>query len=451
MASGFCFSVGVVAAVTGVIFAVRPFAPVLSLGVLYVFAVLPVSVLWGLAYAVPVSVASMLAFNWFFLPPLHTLALRDSGSWLSLAVYLVTAVVVSEFAARARRRAGEAEERAREAALLADAAALLLESEHVLSRLPEIAERAGRLIGVQRPRIELDSLRKPEPDEAVRELRAGDRGVGRFFFDPRSRPRAIVERILPALATLLAVAADRERLGREALTAEALRRSDAMKTAILRAVSHDLRSPLTAIRAACDGLRSDLLELDPSDRETLLETIRSESERLEHLVTNLLDLSRLESGATEPRLEIWPLDALLGRALGAVRTDPERVELALPPEVPAVRVDATQVERILVNLIENALRHAGGEPVRVEVTAADAEVVVRVADRGPGIAPRDLDRIFEPFERAGERGGAGLGLAIARGFAHVNGGRLWAESEPGRGATFALALPAAPSPAVVPT
>src|SRR5439155_769245 len=177
-------SAGAVALVTAAIAVARPHVPVLSLGVLYVFAVLPVAVAWGLAYAIPVSVASMLAFNFFFLPPTHTFALRDNENWFALVVYLVTAVVVSEL------------------------------------------------------------------DSAVR------------------------DRLFPALAALVAVAVDRDELQREALEAEMLRRSDAAKTALLRAVSHDLRSPLTAIDAAASGLQSETLRLRDDDRRALLATIR---------------------------------------------------------------------------------------------------------------------------------------------------------------------------------
>jgi two-component system sensor histidine kinase KdpD len=233
--------------VTGLIFALRPVAPVLSLGVLYVFAVLPVAVLFGLAYALPVSVASMLVFNWFFLPPRHTFALRDSENWVVLAVYLITAIVASELAARGRRQAAEAEQREQEASLLADVAGRLLASGDVQS--PAVAARTAAALGARRGWIELDSVRRPEPHESAHPLVAHDRHVGTLFLEADAAPNpALAGRLLPALASVLAVANDRERLGRKALDAEALRRSDTIKTAILRAVSHDLRSPLTAKR-----------------------------------------------------------------------------------------------------------------------------------------------------------------------------------------------------------
>jgi two-component system sensor histidine kinase KdpD len=445
-------SAAAVAAATGLIYALKPVAPVLSLGVLYVFAVLPVAVLGGLPYAVGVSVASMLAFNWFFLPPRHTLALRDSENWVALAVYLVVAVVVSGLAARSRRRAAEAEQREREAALLAGVSAALLEAGHVQEELKAIAARVAAVLGSDRASIELESRRRPDPGEAAHDLTAGDRHVGRLYVDRESHtdPRAAA-RLLPALASVLAVAGDRERLGRKALEAEALRRSDAIKTAILRAVSHDLRSPLTAIMASVEGLESTALELDEADRRALLQAIHVEAKRLDHLVANLLDLSRLEVGAAPPRRELWTIDALVARALDQLGPAAERVATHFPDALPAVRADGTQVERALVNLLDNALKFSE-EPVELSVETGGGDVLVRVVDHGPGLSRNDLERIFDPFERGGHGlagQGTGLGLAIARGFAQANGGRLWAERGEERGTAFVLALPEAPVPARV--
>jgi two-component system sensor histidine kinase KdpD len=346
-------SASAVALVTLAVFALKPVAPVLSLGVLYLFAVLPVAVLWGLAYAIPVSVASMLAFNFFFLPPLHTFALQDTENWVALAVYLVTAVVVSELASRERRRA-----------------------------------------------------------------------------------RALV-----------AAADERERLARAALEAESLRRSDAIKTAVLRAVSHDLRSPLTAIRAASEGLQSSSIELGPDERAQLVEAIRVEALRLERLVANLLDLSRLEVGAAEPHPELWTVDSLVAGSLEQLGPDAERVSVDVPATLPPIRTDAAQIERVLANLIENALKFTPPPaPVEVVATTGPGEVTLRIADHGPGLTDDERERVFEPFERGAAgvgRRGSGLGLAIARGFAQANGCHLWVESSAGEGATFVLALPVA--------
>jgi two-component system, OmpR family, sensor histidine kinase KdpD len=438
-------SFAAVAAVTGAVFALRSVAPVLSLGVLYVFAVVFVALVWGFAYALPASIASMLALNWFFLPPTHTLRLHQSENWFALAVYLGTSIVVSSLTSAVRRRAAEAEQRGLEQTLLADVSAALLQGGEVQGRLRPASARLADALHVGRARIELDSFRRPEPGEASIPLTAGERRVGTLFFDKgASLDAEAAQRLLPALASLLAVAADRERLSRTAVEAETLRRSDVMKTTLLRAVSHDLRSPLTAIRVAADGLSNETLDLGVADRNDLLATIRVEASRLERLVSNLLDISRLEAGGATPRPELWAVDGLVSLALEAV-PESERVHVEMDEATPPVRVDPAHIERVLANVIENAL--AATPPGRRVVVATQVdgdELWIRVDDEGPGLEPDALDRIFEPFERGGERAyGSGLGLAIARGFAEANGGRLWAEASPLGGAAFVLALPAA--------
>jgi two-component system, OmpR family, sensor histidine kinase KdpD len=441
-------SVVVLAVVTLAIGLLKSFVPVLSLGTLYVFAVLPVAVGFGLVYAVLVSVASMLAFNWFYLPPVHTFTLSDSRNWFALAVYLVTAVVVSGLAASARRRATEAEQREVETALLADVAASLLEGGDVAGELGAISERVAAILKARSAAIVIGPDPPASTTAAPIELRAGQRRVGTLELVEGGEPNLQARRrLLPALASLLAVAVDRERLANEAFEAEALRRSDTIKTAVLRAVSHDLRSPLTAIRAASDGLEDETLVLTADDRRELLDTISVEVRRLERVVDNLLALSRLQAGALAPVPEVWTVEDLVFGALAEVGRDTERVTVSVPPDTPPVTVDAVQVRQILSNLIDNALKFSPPEsPVTVRVTRTRKEVILRVIDQGRGLPENELEHVFEPFYRgapAQDQTGTGLGLAIARGFAEANGGRLWAESRPGQGAGFALALPPA--------
>jgi two-component system sensor histidine kinase KdpD len=437
--------------VTAAVELLDDYAPVVSLGVLYVFAVLPIAIVWGTAYAILAAIASMLAFNFFFLPPLYTFTLADSQNWVALAVYLVTAVVVSELAVRARHRAAEAEQREREAAFLARTSAALLESVHVQDELRSITVDLARVLGAE-GRIELGSVRRADPHETSLDLTAGQRHVGRLFL-PRETivDDAVARRVLSGLASLLAVAGDRERLAQRALEAETLRRSDAIKTAILRTASHDLRSPLTAIRTAVEALTNADLVLLKRDRSELIETVGIESRRLARLVDNLLDLSRLEVGAAKPRPELLTVDDLVGRTLAELGPDAERVAVSLPADLPPVRVDGAQIERVLVNLLENALKFSAERtPVALEGLRDEGDVRIRIVDRGPGISERDLGRIFEPFEHATSRPtqhGTGLGLAIARGFANANGGVLWAESSQGQGTVFTLSLPTVETPA----
>jgi two-component system sensor histidine kinase KdpD len=411
---------GAVAVVSALIALLEPHVPVLSLGVLYVFAVLPVALLWGTPLALAVSVASMLAFNWFFLPPKHTFQLSDGANWLALAVYCVTAVVVGFLAARARRRSADAEQRRREASLLAEAAADLLRGTPEERALEKAAEPLAAALGVDALRI-VPGVHAPGDGERALPMR----DVATVLVDSELEvDAAVAARLLPALGALFAVQAD-------ALEAEALRRSDALKTALLRSVSHDLRSPLTAILAAAGALTNDELALDDADRSELHGAIRHEAERLNRLVGDLLDLSRLEAGAVEVHRELWSADELVAQALDGS----ERVRVQLGDDTPPVRVDGPQVERALANLIGNALKFSPpGSPVTVRVEPGATELRIHVVDQGPGVRAEDRDGLFRPFHSGG------LGLAIARGFAELNGGAVWAQDDP-TGGHFVLALP----------
>ena len=381
---------------TVVVALLRPAAPDISLGVLYVIVVMVAALLWGLGWAVAVSVASLLTFNFFILPPVHTFALEDAENWTALVVYLVTAVVTSELASRLRRRAAEAERREREAALLADLAARLLARED----LGELVDR----------------------------IEPGD--------DPASR------RLEAAVESLHAIARERERLEAEALEAETLRRTDLVKTAVIQSVSHDLRTPLATIQAALDALGP----ADADARRELLATAQHELGRLERYIENVLDLSRLEAGAAAPSPALWTVDALTAQALAGL-PGADRVRVEVGDDVPPVRADAAQIERALANLLENALRFSpAGDEVVVRAETRGDEVVVSVTDRGPGVADADAVTIFEPFHRSRGSRGAGLGLAIARGFVEANGGRVRVEPAVGGGACFVLTLPAEAAP-----
>jgi len=449
---GVLASAGVVVLVSAVVALLKPHVPVLSLGALYVLAVLPVAILWGTALAVVVSVASMLVFNWFFLPPYHSFHLQESQNWLALAIYLVLAVAVGALAARARARREDAEQRRAESHALAEAALDLLRGRTLDEELGRLAALTAGVLSVEGARLELGP-QPPQEGEQALPVEAGLRCVATLLIDEEATvDEAVRLRFLPSLAALLAVVAERSRLEAEALEAEALRRSDALKTALLRAVSHDLRSPLTAILASADALASPGLALEADDRLELAQAIRDEAERLDRVVGQLLDLSRLEAGAVEPHSELWHVDELVGQALAGLGADAARVRLEIRPETPPVEVDAAQVERVLANLIDNALHYSPpGSGVLVRAESGATELRLHVVDRGPGLPAEERDALFQPFRRgsAGQLG-SGLGLAIARGFAEANGGRVWAQDEPG-GGHLVLSLPLAARPAPVRT
>jgi two-component system sensor histidine kinase KdpD len=448
LAVGLLVGAGSVTLVSLTIDVLKRHVPVLGLGVLYVFAVLAVAVRWGTALAAAASVASMLAFNWFFLPPTHTLQLRDGANWAVLAVYLATAVVVGALAARARRRRDDAEQRRREANVLAEVAGDLLRGAALTDELEKLAELTADALGVRGARLELGEGQPLEGERAL-SIDVGLRPVATLFVDARDAAApAVARRFLPSLAALLAVAVDRAALEAEALEAEALRRSDVVKTALLRAVSHDLRSPLTAIVASADALASEELRLDAADHAALVEAIREEAARLDRVVGNLLDVSRLEAGVVESHPELWSVDELVGQALEAVGGDRNRIVVEVDHRAPPVRVDAGQIERVLANLVENALRFSPpSSPVLVRAEPGATELRIHVVDHGPGVSAADRSTMFQPFRR-GSGGGSGLGLAIARGFAEANGGRLWAQDDP-TGGHFVLALRTDAQPARV--
>jgi two-component system sensor histidine kinase KdpD len=252
---------------------------------------------------------------------------------------------------------------------------------------------------------------------------------------------ALRERVVPALETLVAAARRRDELEAQVIETKALRRSNVVKTAVLRSVSHDLRSPLTAITTAAGGLGSKTLS--DRERDELTSVIALESDRLTRLVDNLLDLSKLQVGGAEPQPDWCSLEELVRGAAESVTPPEAGFDVDLDPDVPLIRADAGQLERALANVLENSSRFAAGEPVSIRAKANERRVTLRISDRGPGIPPQELERVFEPFHRSreGGGGGSGLGLAIARGFVEANGGRLRAESLPGQGTTFVVQLP----------
>ncbi len=263
-----------------------------------------------------------------------------------------------------------------------------------------------------------------------------------------------------ALVRLEELTRERDRMQAEAIEAGALRRSDELKTSLLRSVSHDLRTPLTSIIAA--GAALDSPSVTAAERHELSEAVVEQGQRLSRLVENLLDVSRLQTGHAEPRREPVELAELLGAARGSLGTRGEAVRLALDTGLPALSADPTQLERAFANLLENAVVHGGGQPVQVRSRLVGSRVVVRVVDQGPGIPEAERERIFEPFFRAGAPAGgrapaaagegsvpragagSGLGLAIARGFVEANGGEIEVESLPGQGSSFVVSFAAPP-------
>jgi two-component system sensor histidine kinase KdpD len=252
------------------------------------------------------------------------------------------------------------------------------------------------------------------------------------------RGREETERVLARLREL---SEERDRMEAAAIEAGALRRSDELKTALLRSVSHDLRTPLTSIIAA--GTALDSPTLTEPERHELSEAVVEEGERLSRLVENLLDVSRLESGSAEPRRTPIDLAGVLEAARESLAADAALVKLGIGAEIPELVADPAQLERAFANLLANAVRHGNGQPVLVRSREVGGRLVVRVVDQGPGIPEQEREQIFEPFYRREGGQGSGLGLSIARGFIEANGGEIAVESVPGQGSTFVVSFPLA--------
>jgi len=447
---GIAAAVGAIALATLLILPLRNVAPDVSLGLVYLVAVLAVASWFGVWSGVTAAVLGAAAYNWFLIDPTGRFTVADSKDWYALGVFLVSAVIASAVADRARTRIRVGELRRQEAALAAATAGDLLGEGPLALRLRAAARRVGDAVGVEGARIVEGELAAPEGMVAI-EL-AGPRGRVGTLVMPDTLPPAVQQRlrlrVAPGLGTLLESALERDRLAAEVVETEALRRSDALKTALLRATSHDLRSPITAIVAAGETLRSPTLS--QTDRDELADVVVGEGTRLDELISKLLDLSRLQAGTADPRADWCEIGELLHAAVEDVEArDPGggSFTFAIQRDLPLVRADPAQLERVFANLLENARRFSAGQPVSVRARVVGDRLVVRVVDQGPGIPPAVQRRVFDPFWRGTDHHlegqthtGSGLGLAIAKGFVEANGGRIALESVPGQGTTVVVEL-----------
>jgi two-component system sensor histidine kinase KdpD len=450
---GVLAAVVAVAVTTLVVYPLKRVAADISLSVVYLLAVLFIASYWGAGLAIATAFLGAAAFNFFHIPPTGRLTIADGEDWVALAVFLVAAIVASALANAARSRALEAEQRRGEADLAAEMSRTLLRGEDLRGALHVAAERLAAALDLPSAAIELGSVQADER-RIVFPLRDGSRQIASLVLPAGiAEPTLgrVQERVVPALEALLAAALERDALLTDVVETRALRRSDVLKTALLRAVSHDLRTPLTAILAAAEPLGSEHLRGD--ERRELAAGVGVEARRLSRLIEQLLDLSRLEADAVQARPGWCSIDEVLRAAVDEVAT-PAEFSLSLDPDLPLVQADPAQLERAFANLLENSARHAGGHPVSVRARPVGHRILVRIVDRGPGIPPTQLERVFEPFYRSGNdrtgHRGSGLGLAIARGFLEVNGARVWAESLPNQGTSFVVELALEPQAAVAP-
>ena len=455
---------------------------------LFLAAVVYAAVAWGRGPAILASFLGVLAFDFFYVPPHLTFAVEDTEYVLTFIGLFLVGLVVSNLAAQAREQAEAARARAAQTSELYDlsrdlaAAAELEELLGVLRRHVEqtfdhqavvLMPAGGRLVARSvSPGLTLDENEllaadwafqhgqpagrhtSTQPAARLRYLPlATARGVlgvlgvhGPTAPEPGLQPEQV--RLLEAFASQAALALERAALAQQAQRAEVLQATEKLQAALLNSISHDLRTPLVSITGALSSLQEHGAVLDAQARRVLLDNAREEAERLNRLVGNLLDMTRLEAGAMQVRQQPVDVADLVGTAVQQVagRLEARPLSVSVPDDLPPVPADFVLMLQVLVNLLDNALKYSpAGSPLEVSARRDGAMVRLTVADHGAGIPPEDLHRVFDKFyrvQRPGNATGTGLGLSICKGIVEAHGGRLTAENRAGGGALFSLVLPA---------
>ncbi|GGS11700.1 sensor histidine kinase [Streptomyces aureoverticillatus] len=410
-----------------------------SEALLFLLAVVGVACIGGVLSAVVASVTASLLLNYWFMPPVGHFALGDPNSVLALVVFAIVAATVAAVVDRSLRLSRRSARATAEAETMSSLAGTIVRGGQPI---PALLERAREAFGV-----DAAELVEQPPDTAGADgalVTAVPAGTDAYLV-LRGRPLPSADRrVLAAFAAHVGAAVERARLAEAAAEVEPVKAADRMRTALLRAVGHDLRTPLAAALAAIGSLRSRDLDFSEQDREELLATADESMTKLNRLVDNLLDMSRLQAGALKLELRDTALEEVLPPALDSLPVACP-VETGGLEEIPAVLADPPLLERVIANLVGNAARHTPpGEKVLVTASALAGRVELRVVDRGPGLPAADRDRVFEPFQRLGDTDnttGLGLGLALSRGLAEAMDGTLTPEDTPGGGLTMVLSLP----------
>ncbi|MGO9785743.1 MAG: DUF4118 domain-containing protein [Stellaceae bacterium] len=478
----------IVAAALGIGFVLQQYLNVVNIALVFLTAILISAVTYGLLPSLYACVISVLAYNFFFLPPLYTFTIADPENVVALFFFLIVAVIASNLAARTRNQVVTARDRARtteelfafsrklagigklEDLLWATVYQIaLMLSVRVMLLLPEadsIAVRAGYPPEDELDEADLAAARwswehnraagrgadtLPGAKRLFLPLRTGRGPVGVLGID-RDRPGPLLtpdgRRLLDALADQVAVAIERVTLAEDVDRARVQAETERLRAALLTSISHDLRTPLASIIGAMTSLRSYGDAYDKASREELMSTIQSEAERLNRFIGNLLDMTRLESGAIQLNPEMIDASEIIGTALNRaskILAD-HRLEIDIDPHLPMLRLDYLLFEQALFNILDNAAKYAPPKSlVRISAHRENGSVVVRVEDEGPGIPPGDLERIFDKFYRVHaqdrQRAGTGLGLAICRGFVEAMGGTITAGNRSKGGGVFTIRIP----------
>ncbi|HEU4370598.1 MAG TPA: sensor histidine kinase KdpD [Methylomirabilota bacterium] len=483
-----------VAAATGVAWLMAPVSELSNVVMVYLLGIVAVAMRTGRGPSLLAAVLSVAVFDFFFVPPRFTFAVSDVRYLLTFLVMLIVGVVISDLTVRTRAQAAAAHHREQRTAALY-AMSRELAGTRGVDALLQVAVR--HVAEVFRSQVVVllpgeAGVLAPWPGGQFA-VDANELGVGRWVFEHR-QPAGLGTATLPGASALYvpltgstgavgvlgvrppdrhamdeperlhqletfagqtALALERARLAEETQAAQVRIETERLRNSLLSSVSHDLRTPLAAITGAVSTMIEDGQRLDDRTRRELLDSVHEEAERLNRLVQNLLEMTRLESGAVQLRKELHPPEEVIGAALGRLgkRLADRRVTTRVPSDLPLVPMDDVLIEQVLLNLLDNAVKYTPpGSPIEIIATATDRNLTIEVADRGPGLPPGEEEKVFEKFYRAVRvtAGGAGLGLAICRGIVQAHGGRIWAQNLPGGGVAFLFTLPIGEPPAPVP-
>ncbi|WP_045745623.1 DUF4118 domain-containing protein [Actinoplanes rectilineatus] len=423
-----------------------PALPLVDDILLFLVAVVGVALIGGLWPALLAAVAGSLLLNWFFTPPVGRFTIAEGRNLLALAIFVLVAVAVSWVVDTAARKTRQAAQAAADAQTLATVAGGVLRGERpLIALLDRLRETFGlETVTLLEKGAVVAAVGPPCERAAEADVEVLGEGDLRMLLKGRTL-EASDRRIVEAFAAQAAVALRQERLAAEAARAKPLAEADRLRTALLAAVSHDLRTPLASAKASVASLRSVEVQFDEADREELLATADESLDRLDRLVANLLDMSRLQAGVLGVTAIDIGAEEVVPRALDDLGPQGRTVAVYVPADLPMLRTDPGLLERVLVNLIANALRHSPPDrPPMITGSRLGGTVELRVIDHGPGIPAGRRGDVFLPFQRLGDRDnhtGVGLGLALSRGLTEAMGGTLTPDETPGGGLTMILALP----------
>ncbi|MBK8616810.1 MAG: DUF4118 domain-containing protein [Anaerolineales bacterium] len=454
----YILAVGLIASITAIFFTMRDGLDKTLIALLYLVPLGLITAYWGLGPGITSALITFLTFNYFFIPPYYTLAVHQPADVVILVIFMVVAVVISQLVGRMQASLIAATAREREATQLYELSIALtgLHNEHAIAQIlarqvQEVSQGEHvelNLTGTEPFSFHLPEVSSPiRPPELTVSIQAARGNLGEILLWKSATPIASGEkRLLETFASQGALALERARLAQAESRAKVLEESDHLKSILLSSVSHELRTPLSTIKAASSSLRGNEVGWDSPARVELIKAIDDEADHLNMLVGNLLDMSRIESGAFKPKREWNILSEIVGSVLARMRhsADEHKIEIDVSENLPFVPVDYVQMEQVFTNLVSNSLKYAPSNTlIRIQANIQNDTIHVQVSNQGPQVPPEHLERIFDKFYRitAADRvTGTGLGLSICKGIIEAHGGQIWAENIPD-GLAFNFTIP----------